>query len=116
MRMQVVLAIPVLGLVAGAAAGLRVPAVPPLCLAAVLCGWLLLALHGLRVTQPMLVGVATCGAFAVGGAALSAEAWHRAWRPPLMRLFEPLAEAARERRSPTPTFATCRSTTAQGRC
>ncbi len=93
--MQVVLAIPVLGLVAGAAAGLRVSEVPPLYLVAVLCGWLLLALHGLRVSQPLLVAVATCGGFAVGGAALSADAWQRAWRPPLMRLFEQMAAAAR---------------------
>jgi hypothetical protein len=93
--MQVVLAIPVAGLVAGAAAGLRVPDVPPLYLVAALCGWLLLALHGLRVAQPVLVGAATCGAFAVGGAALSADAWHRAWRPPLMNLFERTAGATR---------------------
>ncbi len=93
--MQVVLAIPVLGLIAGAALGLHASVVPPLYLCAVLCGWLLLALHGLRVTQPWLVGVATCGAFAVGGAALSADAWHRAWRPPLMVLFEQRGDATR---------------------
>ncbi len=93
--MQVALAIPVLGLVVGTAVGLHAPDVPPLYLCAVLCGWLLLALHGLRVTQPVLVGVATCGAFAVGGAALSADAWHRAWRPPLMVLFEAMAASTR---------------------
>ncbi|MEQ1727879.1 MAG: DNA internalization-related competence protein ComEC/Rec2 [Vicinamibacterales bacterium] len=93
--MQVVLAIPVSGLLAGAALGLHRPDVPPLYLVAVLCGWLLLALHGLRVAQPVLVGVATCGAFAVGGATLSADAWHRAWRPPLMDLFERTAAATR---------------------
>lgn len=93
--MRVVLAIPVVGLVAGAAVGLRSPGVPPLYLVAVLCGWLLLALHGLRVAQPVLVGVATCGVFAVGGVALSADAWHRAWRPPLIVLFERMADAAR---------------------
>ncbi len=93
--MRVVLAIPVLGLVAGAAIGLQLSDVPALYLVAVLCGWLLLALHGLRVAQPALVGVATCGAFAVGGAALSADSWHRAWRPPLAAEFERIAQAAR---------------------
>lgn len=98
--MQVVLAIPVVGLAAGAAAGLRVPDVPPLYLVAALCGWLLLALHGLRVGQPALIAAAAAGAFAVGGAALSADAWRRAWTPPLLAAFERLASDAR--REPEP--------------
>lgn len=92
--MQVVLAIPVAGLLAGAAAGLRWPGVPFAWLLAALCGWMLLAVHAGRVANPLLLGAAAAGAFAVGGAALAADAWQRAWRPPLRIVFESVARDA----------------------
>ena len=89
------LAVPVLGLVCGAAVGLWWPELPAAWLVAVLVGWTLLAVHAGRVAQPLLLAVSACGAFAVGGAALSAHAWHLAWRPPLRVLVESLAHAER---------------------
>jgi len=93
--MRVAVAIPVAGLVAGAAAGLRWPGVPSGWLVALLCACTLLALHAARRSRPSLVAVSACGAFAVGGAALSANAWHHAWRPSLRIIFESIAHEAR---------------------
>ncbi|HUR32270.1 MAG TPA: ComEC/Rec2 family competence protein [Vicinamibacterales bacterium] len=93
--MQIVLAAPVLGLIAGAAFGLRWPDVPSSWLAAVVCGWVLLSIHALRVPRQTLLLASACGVFAAGGALLSADAWHRAWRPTLRILFESMAREAR---------------------
>ena len=93
--MRLVLAVPVLGLVAGAVAGLRWPDVPIPLLVGVLCGWAALAAHAGRVSHRVLLAVSACGAFAVGGTALSAHAWARAWRPTLRVAFESIAHDAR---------------------
>lgn len=93
--MRPVLALPVAGLLAGAALGLRVPDTPTDWLLAALVGWTLLALHATRVRQPTLLAAAACGAFVVGGSALSADAWQRAWRPPLRILWEAIAHDQR---------------------
>jgi len=93
--MRVAVAIPVAGLIAGAAAALRWPDVPVGWLVALLCGWTLLALHATRVSRPSLLAIAACGAFAAGGAVLSMNAWQRAWRPQLRIVFESIAHDAR---------------------
>jgi len=93
--MRVAVAIPVAGLIAGAAAGLRWSSVPAGWLVALLCGWTLLALHAARMSRPSLLAIAACGAFAAGGGVLSANAWQRAWRPPLRIVFESIAHDAR---------------------
>ncbi|MGE3955259.1 MAG: DNA internalization-related competence protein ComEC/Rec2 [Vicinamibacterales bacterium] len=92
---QVVLAIPVGGLIAGAAFGVRWPDVPLAWFIAALCGWTLLAVHAARVSQVVLLSVAACGAFAAGGAVLAADAWHAAWRPTLRVVFEAIAHDER---------------------
>ncbi|MBS1820132.1 MAG: DNA internalization-related competence protein ComEC/Rec2 [Acidobacteria bacterium] len=93
--MQVVLAIPVAGLIVGAAAGLAWPDIPFAWLVAALCGWALLALHATRVGRATLLAACACGAFAVGGALLAAAAWQDAWRPPLRIIFESIARDTR---------------------
>ena len=93
--MQVVIAIPVLGLLAGAAAGLRWSDLPTSVLLAVLGGWAALAVHAGRVSSTVLLAASALGAFSVGGAALSAHAWHRAWRSTLRVAFESIAHDAR---------------------
>ena len=93
--MRTVLALPVAGLLVGAALGLRVPDTPIDWLLAALVGWTLLAVHALRVREAALLAAAAVGAFLVGGAALSADAWHRAWRPPLRVVFDEIAHHER---------------------
>lgn len=93
--MRTALALPVAGLLAGAAVGLRLPDTPVDWLVAALVGWAVLAVHAARVRQPLLLVAAAFGAFLVGGAALSADAWHRAWRPPLRVVFESIAQDQR---------------------
>jgi len=98
---QVVIAVPVLGLLAGAASGLRWPDLPEPVLLAALTGWVLLAIHAGRVCQPALLAVSVSGAFGIGGMALSAHAWHQAWRPSLRVLFEAVAHDARLAATPS---------------
>ena len=93
--MRTVLAVPVGGLLVGAAVGARWPGVPPPVLVAMLVGWTLLAVHAGRVRQPGLIAVAACGAFAVGGALLAADRWHDVWRPSLRVLWDAAADDAR---------------------
>src|SRR5205085_6519549 len=81
--------------VAGTAAGLRWANVPAGWLVTSLCAFGLLALYAARASRTFLVAVSACGAFAVGGAALSANAWHQAWRPSLRIIFESIAHEAR---------------------
>lgn len=89
------LLIAVTGLLAGAALGLRFSDTPSAWLCAGVVGWTLVAVHGARVRQPVVLAVAAWGTFAVGGAALSSDAWHRAWRPPLRVVFESIAHDQR---------------------
>ena len=90
-----VLAVPVGGLLVGAAVGVRWPDVPAPLLVAMLVGWTLLAAHAGRVAQSGLIAVAACGAFAVGGTLLAADRWHDVWRPSLRVLWDAAAEDAR---------------------
>lgn len=87
------LLVAVTGLLAGAALGLRVVDTPTSWLLAGVTGWTLLAVHGVRVRQPMVLVAAAWGTFVLGGAALSQDAWARAWRPPLRVIFESIAHA-----------------------
>jgi len=92
---QLTLAVPVAGLLAGAAFGVWWPAWPGSWLVAALGGWLLLARHAHRTSQPVLLAVSVCGAFAAGGAVRSMHAWQQAWRPSLRLVFEAVAHDAR---------------------
>src|SRR4051812_38984948 len=93
--MRVVIAIPVLGLLAGAALGLRWPDLPTALPLVVLVGWATLSVHAGHTRSVGLLTASVAGAFAVGGALLAAHGWHEAWRPPLRLLFESIAPVAR---------------------
>ena len=94
--MPYVAAIPAVGLLAGAAVGLLLPslaAIPTLavlicCGALCVCAW--------RVASPRVLAAIVATGFFAGGALLAADAWQRAWRPPLWIAFE---EAARIQRA-----------------
>src|SRR5881227_3488719 len=88
--MPYVAAIPCIGLLAGAAAGLLLPSLPAIPTLAMLlvCGALSLLIW--RANPRVLVSVVAIG-FSAGGSLLSVSAWQRAWRPPLWTAFEQLA-------------------------
>jgi ComEC/Rec2-related protein len=90
-----VAAIPAVALLAGASAGLLVQDFPFILgfvalvasfAAAVWCWW---------TSRPLWLAAATGLTFFVGGALLSADAWRKAWRPPLRLVFEELAREVR---------------------
>ncbi|HEY2904650.1 MAG TPA: DNA internalization-related competence protein ComEC/Rec2 [Vicinamibacterales bacterium] len=95
--MRAVAAVPAIGLLAGAAAGLAIPIVPrtpvflilSICLVVSICGWVL------GRTRLLVAGVA--GFFFVGAALLSIDAWRAAWRPTLRLAFDDLAPRERAR-------------------
>ena len=93
--MRNIAAVPAVGLLLGAAAGLLVPDLPRLLTSTVLilCG--ALSVWAWRIGRtPVLAGMVVAGFFA-GGAMLAAEAWERAWRPPLWSAFVEIAHAQR---------------------
>jgi competence protein ComEC len=96
--MPYVAAIPAVGLLAGAAAGLLLPFVPYL--SAILpfgllpCAFFVACWAWRTGRVGLLTGAVVAGFFA-GGAVLSADAWQRAWRPPLRIAFEQLARQQR---------------------
>src|SRR5215467_10463983 len=93
--MRAVAAIPAIGLLAGCAIGLAAPGTRawleafamPLCAAIGVAAWL--------AGQPRVFAVASGLAFAAGGALLAADAWQRAWRPPLRAVFDQAARVQR---------------------
>jgi competence protein ComEC len=93
--MRVVIALPVAGLVVGAAIGLQLPDLPVGWALAVMCGSCLIAVHAARVSRSVLIAISAAVAFASGGEALAAGAWHDAWRPSLRLVFEAIAHDAR---------------------
>src|SRR5437879_3167929 len=93
--MRVVVAIPVVGLLAGAACGLYWTDIPGAVCLAVLLGWAALAIHAVRTRSTELLTASVAGAFSVGGALLASHAWYQAWRPPLRVLFEAMVPDAR---------------------
>ena len=97
--MRTVAAIPALGLIAGAALAVLVPAISVVGAAIVLASAAIVAAWAGCAARPTLLGAAVCVAFAAGGAALAAHAWQRAWRPPLRFVFEDLARAERAQAS-----------------
>lgn len=101
-HVRLVVAIPVSGLLAGAAAGVRWPELPILVPMAMLCGAASLLLHAYRSRSGELLAACVGATFFAGGLALSIDAWQRAWRPSLMAVFEESAAAQRValRRSP----------------
>jgi competence protein ComEC len=92
---RAVAAIPAVGLLAGAAFGLVVSAPSRLILFPVLIVAAALAVWAWRVGSAPGVAVAVVGVFFAGGSLLAADAWHRAWRPPLRIAFEALATSQR---------------------
>ncbi|MGE0451407.1 MAG: DNA internalization-related competence protein ComEC/Rec2 [Vicinamibacterales bacterium] len=95
--MRLVIAIPVLGLLAGAVAGVRWSGLPAFVPLAVLIGWLALAFHAIRVGSALLLSISVCGAFAAGGFALAVDAWQKAWRPSLRVEFDRVVQSGRGR-------------------
>jgi hypothetical protein len=93
---RIVAAIPAAGLLAGAAAGLVFPDLPrtPSYASLILCATL--AWWAWRTARPRSLASIVVVAFFIGGALLSADAWQRAWRPPLRIAFEDLARRERE--------------------
>ena len=94
--MRVVAAIPAAGLLAGAAAGLVFPDFPATPSYAVLILCAALAWWAWRTARAQLLAAVVVVAFCIGGALLAADAWQRAWRPPLRLAFEELARQGRE--------------------
>jgi competence protein ComEC len=96
---RVVASVPAIGLIAGSAVGLLFHG-PPAWLGLPLL--ILLAFAAIwaerRASVPVIVSL-VCTGFFTGGAMLSADAWHEAWRPTLRLAFE---ELARQERSLSP--------------
>jgi hypothetical protein len=92
---RVVAVIPAAGLISGAAAGLFVPDIPRFLLCALLIGGGALAWCAWHVADARLLTIAVVSVFFAGGALLAADAWQRAWRPPLWTMFEALAREQR---------------------
>jgi competence protein ComEC len=100
--MRCVAAVPTLGLLAGAAAGLLLPsppAIPTLAILAfavqVCC--LALSVWAWRADAGRALAVAIATGFFAGGGLLGADAWQRAWRPSLRVAFEEEARTQRSR-------------------
>jgi competence protein ComEC len=92
---RAVAAVPAVGLLAGAAFGLFVPDLPrlPVFIVLIVCG--ALAVWAWRVARARLLAAVVVAGFFAGGAMLAADAWQRAWRPPLRIAFEELARTQR---------------------
>jgi competence protein ComEC len=99
--MRCVAAVPALGLLAGAVAGLlpSLPAIPTLAIltfAVQLC-CLGLSVWAWRADAGSALAIAVAAGFFAGGALLAADAWQRAWRPPLRVAFDEEARTQRSR-------------------
>jgi len=94
---RIVAAIPAIGLLSGAAAGLLVPGLPrlPLYILLIACG--ALSVWAWRTARPRVLAAVVAAGFFTGGAILAADAWQHAWRPPLRVAFEELARIERAR-------------------
>jgi competence protein ComEC len=92
---RAIAAIPALGLLAGAALGLVFPDLPRglfliiLILLAAASGW------AWWTGRAWLLAGSVAAACVAGGAPLAADAWQRAWRPPLRAAFDELARRER---------------------
>ena len=93
--MQYVAAVPAAALLAGAALGVAAAEFPHPPVLVVLILAVAAAAWAWRVRQPSILVAAIALAFCCGGALLGADAWQRAWRPPLRNAFEALAREQR---------------------
>src|SRR5262245_53401897 len=93
--MRTAAAVPAIALLAGSTLGLAAGDPPrrPALLVLILC--VAVAWWAWRSARAWWLAAAVAAAFVVGGALLSADAWQRAWRPPLRVAFEALARAER---------------------
>src|SRR4029453_6667709 len=92
---RVVASVPAIGLLAGSAAGLLLDR-PPVWVGLPLLIVLAFAAIWVERRAPVPVFVSLiCAGFFAGGAMLSADAWHDAWRPTLRLAFERLARQVR---------------------
>ena len=93
--MRAVAVIPAAGLLAGSAAGLLVPEFPSILGYLAVAAALAWTVRSWQASRQWSIAAAVAFTFFVGGALLAADAWHKAWRPPLRLLFQ---EIAAERR------------------
>jgi len=93
--MRTIAAVPATGLLAGAAAGLLLPSLPAIPTFAILMCSGALSVWAWRAAHGGVLALVVAGGFFAGGALLSADAWQRAWRPPLRVAFEQLARQQR---------------------
>ncbi|MGB7219376.1 MAG: DNA internalization-related competence protein ComEC/Rec2 [Vicinamibacterales bacterium] len=93
--MQTVAAIPAIGLLAGSTFGLLLPEMPAAVGCIVLFACAALAYLAWRGWWALGLALAVGMAFFVGGAMLSVDAWHEAWRPTLRVVFEEVARTQR---------------------
>src|ERR1043165_3658037 len=95
--MPYVAALPAVALIAGAAAGLVLPSFPSIPPFAVLLCSAVLSMWAWHRGHAGLLASCVAVGFCTGGALLSADAWQRAWRPPLRIAFEEIAREQRAR-------------------
>jgi competence protein ComEC len=95
--MRYVAAVPSVGLLLGAAAGLLLPSLPAIPTFAVLTCSAVMSLWAWRVGRPGALAIAVMAGFFAGGALLAGDAWQRAWRPSLRIAFEQIAREQRMR-------------------
>jgi len=95
--MRYIAAVPALGLLAGAAAGLLLPSVPAIPTFAILTCSGVVSLWAWRVSRARVLAAAVMAGFCAGGALLAGDAWQRAWRPTLRIAFEQIAREQRAR-------------------
>ncbi len=91
--MRNVAAIPAVGLLAGVAAGCYFPSAPLGGLRAIVLASLAVAGIAWRHKSPRALVALVAWTFCLGGAALGASAWDRAWRPPLLAAYDALGGA-----------------------
>ncbi|MEP7308197.1 MAG: ComEC/Rec2 family competence protein [Acidobacteriota bacterium] len=93
---QIVAAVPAIGLIAGSALGYLLPDLPFRIAVVLLIAVLVAGVWAWRAASSVGLAIAVGTGFFIGAALLSAAAWRDAWRPPLRIAFEDLAR--RERR------------------
>jgi competence protein ComEC len=93
--MRHIAAIPAVALLAGATLGLAAADFPHPPVLGLLIFAIVAAAWAWRANHRSMLAAAIGLAFCCGGALLAAEAWQRAWRPPLRVRFEALAEEQR---------------------
>src|SRR4051812_43592120 len=93
--MRHIAAVPAIGLLAGTATGLLVSDVRRLPVYLVLIVCAALSVWAWRRSRVWMLTASVVAGFFAGGALLAADAWERAWRPPVWFAFEERAAAQR---------------------